>query len=98
MKKGGTVGKRRGVIIAVVVTVVLVLGLLIHGSTTLVQAECELCVDFRGQSQCRKGSGVDEPAARDAAIRAACAVMASGMDESIACNNTRPRDVRCTAR
>ncbi len=70
---------------------------LIVGSLSVVQAECELCVTFRGQTQCRRGSGADDAAARDAAQKAACAVMASGMNESIACGNTPPTNVRCPA-
>jgi hypothetical protein len=61
-----------------------------------VQVECELCVEFRGQRQCRTGSGATAADARSAAQRAACAVMAFGMDQSIACSNTAPRQVQCS--
>jgi len=73
----------------------LLLGGLIYGSMSVVQTECELCVEFNGQRQCRRGSGSDAEDARQAAIRAACAVMANGMAESIQCQNTIPVDVRC---
>lgn len=81
----------------VIAGVLLVVAYLVYGSTTLVQAECEVCVEFRGQTQCRRGSGADESEARRAAQRAACAVMAQGMDASIACANTTPRSVQCPA-
>jgi hypothetical protein len=68
---------------------------IIFGSLSTVQAECELCVTFRGQTQCRRGSGSDDEEARSAAQKAACAVMAFGMNESIACGNTPPTNVRC---
>ena len=74
----------------------LLLGALVYGSMASVQAECELCVEFRGQRQCRRGAGADQVDARAAAVRAACAVMASGMNESIACERTPPVEVRCT--
>jgi hypothetical protein len=82
----------------VILGVVLVVGYLIYGSTTLVQAECDLCVTFAGQTQCRRGSGTDEAEARQAAQKAACAVMTGSMDESIACGNAVPTNVRCPPR
>ena len=88
--------KHRGLItFFVILGVVLVFGYLLYGSTTLVQAECALCVSYRGQTQCRRGSGTDTAEARRAAQRAACAVMTGSMDESIACQNVRPTNVRC---
>jgi hypothetical protein len=86
--------KKNLVSLLVTLGVVLVLGYLIYGSTTLVQAECELCVTFRG-TQCRRGSGTDVAEARQAAQRAACAVMTGSMNESIACQNVVPTNVQC---
>jgi hypothetical protein len=88
---------KRSIVVLVIVGIVLVVGYLIVGSRSLVQAECEVCVEFRGQRQCRRGSGATEEEARTAAQKAACAVMAFGMDESIACQNTRPKTTRCPA-
>ena len=70
---------------------------LVMGSLNVVQAECELCVEFGGQRQCRKGSGATAEDARRAAQRAACAVMAAGMSESIACERAPATDVRCSS-
>ena len=72
------------------------LGALIYGSFSTTQATCELCVEFRGQRQCRRGAGADQEEAQTAAVRSACAVMAAGMDETIACTNTPPVDVTCS--
>jgi hypothetical protein len=71
---------------------------IVYGSMSSVQAECELCVTYRGRTECRRGSGVDEEDARKAAVKAACAVMAAGMNESIACANTPPTNVGCPPR
>lgn len=79
-----------------VVVGAMLLGALVYGSMASVQAECELCVEFRGQRQCRRGAGADQEAAQAAAQRAACAVMTSGMNETIACSRTLPLEVRCT--
>ena len=69
---------------------------LVMGTMQTVQAECELCVEFRGQRQCRTGSGATPADARQAAQKAACAVMAMGMNESIACGNVVPTEVSCS--
>lgn len=87
---------KRGRTLLLIAAIVALVGILLYGSLTVTQAECELCVAFRGQVQCRRGSGATQADARQAAQRAACAVMASGMDESIACQNAQPREVRCT--
>lgn len=88
---------KRSIAVLVVIGVVLVVGYLVLGSRSLVQAECEVCVEFRGQRQCRRGAGATDEEARAAAQKAACAVMAAGMDESIACGNTRPQTAQCPA-
>ena len=88
---------KRSIVVLVVIGIVLVVGYLIIGSRSLVQAECEVCIEFRGQRQCRRGSGTTDEEARTAAQKAACGVMASGMDESIACQNTRPKTAQCPA-
>lgn len=86
---------RRGPVLLLLLAIALLLGGLIYGSMTAVQAECELCVEFNGRRECRTGSGATVDEARRAAQRAACAVMAFGMDETIACQNQRPVSGRC---
>ena len=88
---------KRSITVLVVLGVALVIGYLVWGSTHLVKAECEVCVEFNGQQQCRRGSGTNDAEAKQAAQKAACAVMAFGMNESIACGNARPKVVRCPA-
>ncbi len=94
--RNGPPPNKTGRAIALIVAIVVLGAALIFGSRSLVQAECELCVTFNGMTQCRKGSGADAAEARQAAQKAACAVMAGGMNESIACDNTPPTNVRCT--
>lgn len=88
---------KRSITVLVVMGVALVIGYLIWGSTHLVKAECEVCVEFNGQEQCRRGTGTNDAEARQAAQKAACAVMAFGMNEVIACGNVRPKVARCPA-
>lgn len=86
--------KKRGTILGIAAGLAL-LGGLVYGSLDVTRAECELCVEYNGMRQCRAGSGATNDEAIQAAQRAACAVMASGMNETIACGNRRPLEVRC---
>lgn len=82
-------------VLALIIGIAAVVGTLIFSSFRSVQAECSLCVEFRGQRQCRTGLGPSPAEAQEAAQRAACAVMASGMDESIACSRQPRLEMRC---
>jgi hypothetical protein len=46
---------------------------------------------------CRAVDGNDEAEARAAAITNACALVASGVTDTVACQNTPPIQERCTA-
>ena len=85
----------KGRFLALAAAIALLLGMLIYGSFTVVQAQCELCVDYNGQRTCRTGSGANDEEAKQAAQRAACAVMAFGMAQSIDCGNVLPSNVQC---
>jgi hypothetical protein len=54
----------------------------------------EVCMEFRGQSVCRAASAATEAMARRTATDNACALLASGMSDSIACTNTPPASVK----
>jgi hypothetical protein len=54
----------------------------------------EVCMEFRGQSVCRTASGAAEADTLRAATDNACALLASGMTDSIACQNTPPVSVK----
>jgi len=85
----------RGRFGAFLVAVAILVGVLIYASMNTVQAECELCVTYGDRTECRRGSGSDDDEAVRAAQKAACGVMASGMSESVNCQNTPPSNVRC---
>jgi hypothetical protein len=72
------------------------LAYVVVGSMARVERTCELCVEFNGRTECRRGAGATDQEAKDAAQTAACGVMAFGMDQSIACQRTVPTTVRCT--
>lgn len=82
----------KGLVIAGVVGLA---GFVVYGSVARVERVCELCVEFNGMTQCRRGAGATDAEARQAAQMAACAVMAFGMDQSIRCQNTAPKTLQC---
>jgi len=71
--------------------------LVVLSSLTIGSVRCELCVEFGGRRACRAVDGNSEDEARAAAITNACALVASGVTDTVACQNTPPTDVRCGA-
>jgi hypothetical protein len=55
--------------------------------------ECEVCIEFRGARQCRRAEGPDRESCQRTATDNACAFLASGMTDSIACSRTSPSSV-----
>ena len=96
MRRNTTPPRKGPRIAALLVALVIFAAALFFGTRSVVQTECELCVTFNGVTTCRRGSGSDEAEARRAAQKAACAVMAGSMNESIACDNTPPTNVQCS--
>ena len=52
-------------------------------------------MEFHGERACRAVDGNDEKEARSAAVTNACALLASGVTDTVACQNTPPSDVHC---
>ncbi len=56
---------------------------------------CEVCITYRGSTQCRTAAGATREDAVRVATDNACAFISSGMAEGIQCGNTPPDSVRC---
>lgn len=54
----------------------------------------EVCMEFRGRTQCKTASGATRDAAVRTAADAACALIASGMTETMQCSHSEPKSVR----
>ncbi len=85
----------KGRLAAALISVAVLVGFLVYGSRRVTEVECSLCVTFQGQTECRRGSGATAEDAQSAAQRAACAVMTSGMAESVNCSNVPPTNLQC---
>jgi hypothetical protein len=56
---------------------------------------CEVCITFDGQEACRAVDGATEDDAHRAAITNACALLASGVTRTMACERTPPTRSHC---
>jgi hypothetical protein len=89
--------KNRGVskaAVAGIVFVLAVLGVIVYSSLDLRRNRVEVCVEFQGRKACRIASGATKEAALRAATDNACAFIAAGMTDSMACGQTPPVSVR----
>ena len=66
--------------------------------TTMAESgiECEVCMDYRGQSSCQTVSAPDRPLAIQQATATACAILSSGVTAGMQCNATPPSITRCS--
>ena len=69
--------------------------LLWWGASSQEQVECELCLTFKGRTECRTGRGQDQAQAVESATTAACAVLGSGVTDAMQCNVTPATSMRC---
>ena len=80
-----------------VFAVLLFMVFVVYRSFFVADFQCTVCVDFRGQSACRTVEGSTEHDALMGATNNACAQLASGVTDSIACERTQPSKVECGA-
>ena len=73
-----------------ILIVLVVLGVIVYSSFNLASHRYEACMTFGGQTNCRTASGSTEQFAMRTAISNACAGIASGVTDSIACEHSQP--------
>jgi hypothetical protein len=56
---------------------------------------CEVCVEFAGRTECRRSSAASREEALQMAQSTACAVLASGVTQGMACQRAEPRSSSC---
>ena len=86
MPKAGLVGVIFG---AAIVGVVLFLSL------SFDQVRCEVCVEYKGQTQCRSAEGIDAETASRTARDNACAFLISSKTDAFLCGQDAPKSVSC---
>ena len=70
-----------------------VLVYIVYSSMSQAGHRVEVCITFNGRSNCRTASGATEEFARRTATSNACAELASGVTDSIGCENTPPTSI-----
>jgi hypothetical protein len=84
-------------------TIVTVLSLLalaaivVYSSMGLTTHRCEVCISFDGRQACRTVEGGSEDEAMAGATTNACALVASGVTETMRCQRTPPARSTCEA-
>ena len=72
-----------------------IIALVIASSLSVGQVRCEVCIEYRGNRACRAVDGENEMQARTSAINNACALLASGVTDTMACERTPPSSLEC---
>ncbi len=70
-----------------------ILGLIVYMSAGLRQFTYEVCMEYRGRTNCATASGTTREEAIRTATDTACATISAGMTESIQCSRTPPASV-----
>ena len=73
-----------------------VIGFVVYTSFDVGVVRCEVCITFEGNQACRAVDGATEDDARRAAITNTCALLASGVTRTMACERTTPTRAACT--
>jgi uncharacterized membrane protein len=73
-----------------IVIVLVILGIMVYSTLNLTGHRYEACMTFNGRTNCRTASGSTAEFAMRTAISNACAGIASGVTDSIACEQSTP--------
>ncbi len=84
--------------IITLVFIVAFAALLLFNTLSAQKHECSVCVEFNGRRNCATASNETEADALRSAQTTACGTLASGMDQSIACDRTPPISKQCKTR
>ena len=71
------------------------IGFVVWSSLRVGRVRCEVCIDFDGRQACRAVDADTESEARMSAINNACAFLASGVTQVMACERTPPAKADC---
>lgn len=77
---------------------IVVLGAIVYLSMAFDQYTCEVCVTFKGRTQCRTASGADERTAMLAAHDNACAFLIASKTDAFLCGQAPMTRMTCRER
>ena len=70
-------------------------GFVVWSSLRVGGVRCEVCLDFEGRSACRAVDGATQEDALTAARTNACALLAAGVTQTMACERTPATSSNC---
>ena len=70
-------------------------GLVLYLSLSFDEVRCEVCVEYKGQTECRTAGGSDSETASRTAIDNACAFLISSKTDAFLCGQGTPKKVSC---
>ena len=71
--------------------------IVVYNSFQVSNYECTVCMAFEGREVCRTVTGQSREEGLQSAVNNACAVLASGMTDSIRCSRTPPKSAECVS-
>ena len=78
----------------VVLFLIAFMAVLIYSTMGLKRHRVEVCITFQGRTSCRTAAAATREQALRTATDNACALLASGMSDSMACSGTPPKSVK----
>jgi len=78
----------------VIVAGVLLLGYMFYSSTSGVKYRVEVCMAFQGRTSCRTARADNQEHALRSAQSNACALIASGVTDTMQCEHSNPTSVK----
>ncbi|MEA2625410.1 MAG: hypothetical protein QOD06_1455 [Candidatus Binatota bacterium] len=80
---------------AALVVLAPVVAVVVYSSFEVSDYECDVCVSFDGRESCRKVTAKTEADALRGAIDNACALVASGVTQTMRCTRSEPTRSTC---
>ena len=86
MPKAGLVGVIFGAVIV---------GVVLFMSLSFDQVRCEVCIEYKGRTECRTAAGADTEVASRTARDNACAFLISSKTDAFLCGQGAPKSISC---
>jgi len=82
-------------VVATIAVLVPIVAFVIYSSFQVSAIECEVCMRFDGREICRSASAARRDEAERSAVDNACAMLASGMTQTMRCQRGEPAKLTC---
>lgn len=74
-----------------------IVAVVVASSFNVGDVRCEVCMTFAGRQSCRSVDAATEAEAKQGAVTNACALIASGVTDTMACERGTPTKTSCAA-